>query len=329
MPAPDTSRPRLRPTRETGVRATVFGLDVDADVPLSFLREAPAMPTGRELTVVGRDEGREVLDWPGSGEIVCDQRGPDGTVNFRIEAHHEAGYLIWGPTYGRLLLSLDGRHVRLLPGECDEDSRQRLLIAQVLPFAALLRGLEVFHASAVVRNGGAIAFVGPSRAGKTSIALELCNRGASFLADDVLAVERTETQLLGHPGTPVAGLDHAEARRLDRAAGSPPREVVATNTRERLVRMRGATAPAPLLALFFLDRRPDTPGPPSFEPSADAQLLLASTFNSVLRTPQRLRGLLDVCALAARLRVERIRSGSDVDAAQLGAAIERRLDAST
>ena len=89
----------------------------------------------------------------------------------------------------------------------------------MLPFAALLQGLEVFHASAVVQGGEAIALLGPSRAGKTSLALELCARGASFLADDVLALETREDALFAHPGSPVAGvaLEHERGRRRPRS----------------------------------------------------------------------------------------------------------------
>ncbi len=321
------------------VRATVFGLDVEADIPLSFLDGATAAPTGRSLAISGphapqaspADEpasprrGRtDVFHWPQSAKVVCDQRELDGTIAFRIEAHPEVGYLIWGPTYGRHHLSVDGGHARCLPGDTDADAQQRLLIAQVLPFAALLHGYEVLHASAVVWEGGAIALVGPSRAGKTSVALELCRRGASFLADDVLVLERAGTLLLAHPGTPVAGLDHAEAQRLEQRGRATP-EIVAANERERLVRVRGRTQPAPLAGLFFLHRHSAGPREPRLELAAEPRMLLGSTFNSVLTGPQRLRGLLDVCALAADLPVERVISGPAADAAQVGAVIERRL----
>ncbi len=307
--------------------ATVFGLDVSTDADLPFLRHAPAGPTGRGLDVSVASAGAALPVWPDAAELVCDQREPDGTVNFRIEAHPEAGYRIWGPTYGSHILSCDGRRAVCIPGDCSADAWQRLLIAQVLPFAALLQGLEILHASAVVCDVGAVAFVGPSRAGKTSVALELCRRGASFLADDVLALECAEGDLLGHPGTPLAGLDHAEARRLAQAEVAQRGEIVAVNARERLVRMRGAAEPAALAALFFIDRRSDAPSQPRFEPAADARQLLAATFNSVLTTPRRLRGLLDVCALAAHRRVERILVGPGVDAARLAADVQRRLGA--
>jgi hypothetical protein len=320
-----TPATQLQGAPTVGARATVFGLDVHAESPLALLDGAAAQPTGRTLQLTVASEHELASRWPGSAELVCDQRERDGTASFRIEQHPTAGYLISGPAYGRHLLSPDGRHALCMPGDRPAEVWQRLLIAQVLPFAAVLHGLEVLHASAVVTERGAIALAGPSRAGKTSVALELCRRGARFLADDVLALQRAGETLLGQPGTPLAGLDHREARRLARQSPSDDHEIVAVNARERLVRMQGASQPAPLQALFFLDRRSDAPRAPVFEPAAVPELLLGSSFNSVITTPARLRGLLEVCAVVARGRVERIHAGPKLDAAQLAAAIQQRL----
>ncbi len=316
------------PTPIGSTAATVFGLDVRADAHLPFLAGARAEPTGRGLALSVLPGPAPESSWPDAAEVVCDHREPDGAVSVRIEAHPEAGYLIWGPAYGRHILTADGRRALCAPGGCAADWWQRLLIAQVLPFAALLHGLEVLHASAVVVDGRAVAFVGPSGAGKTSVALALSRLGAGFLADDVLVLERAEEELMGHPGTPVAGLDRAEAQRLERAgSGVHEGEIVASNPRERIVHVHGVAAPAPLMALFFLDRRAHGPRQARFEPTADARALLSATFNSVLRGPERLRGLLDVCALLARRRVERVQCGPDVDAAQLADAVMQRLGA--
>lgn len=325
-------------------RATVFGLDVLADTDIPFLSGARAIPTGRVLDVsivgdtrAGEDDQPRPGDppragdrpqranWPRAAELICDQREPDGSIAYRIETHRGSGYRLWGPGYGTHLLAEDGRRLTSIPnGTVRDTAWQRLLIAQVLPFAAVLRGLEVFHAGAVMLDGHAVAIAGPSHAGKTSVVLELCRSGASFLSDDVLALERDGETLLGHPGTPLAGLDHGEAARLDASELTSGEEVVAVNERERLVRTSGATQAAPLAALFFLDRRADGPTQPHFEPATDPQLLLTTTFNFVLATPQRLRDLLEVCALAAQLRVERIVIGPSVDASLVAAAVGER-----
>jgi hypothetical protein len=308
---------------ERPMRATAFGLDVEAATPLSFLRHATAKPTGRPLliSVHPGETAREL--WPADGEMICDERLPGGDVNFRIETHPNSGYLISGPEYGAHLLSANGRRLRCFPEGQPDGGWQRMLVAQVLPFAALLHGLEVFHASAVVHDGEALALLGPSRSGKTSLALELCARGASFMADDVLALETREGTLLAHPGSPVAGvaLEHELAQRDDDAE----EHVIAVNARERIVQVAGAVEPAPLGTLLFLDRKADGPESPRFNPATDAQMLLAATFNFVLTTPERLQSLLEVCALAARRRVELVACGPSTSVPELADAIEQRL----
>ncbi|MHB8235245.1 MAG: hypothetical protein ACYDHT_11395, partial [Solirubrobacteraceae bacterium] len=274
------------PRSSAGVRvgATVFGLDVRSQIPLAILARSSAPPTGRPLAIAARGRGAAKLDWPAASQLLCDERRPDGSVIFRIEADPEAGYLISGPDYGDHLLSPDGRRLQCAPPARQGDGWQRLLIAQVLPFAALLQGLEIFHASGVVRDGEAIALLGPSRAGKTSLALELCGRGAGFLADDVLALEAQAEGLLAHPGTSLAGVAPDGAAPVG-ATDCDTRGEIAVNAGERLLRMPGAAAAAPLAALFFLDRRADGPRRPRFESFADPPMLLAATVNIVLASP--------------------------------------------
>lgn len=313
-----------RPSGGAGTHATVFGLDVRANVEVPFLAGSHAQPTGRTLELVVDAEAAEA-HVPPDAELVCDQRERDGSASFRIEYDPAAGYRLHGPRYGTHVLSADGTRARCLPSGCPPSAWQRFLVAQVLPFAALLRGLEVLHASALVINDAAIALSGPSGSGKTSAALELCRRGALFLADDVLALQRDGQTLLGHPGTAVAGVHHAEAARLDRAALAGDRPMLAINTRERLVRMRVAGQPHPLHALFLLERSTDLRGRPRFHGAVDPRLLLGSSFNSVIVDPARLGELLEVCALLAGKRVETVLIGPEIDATQLAEAIEKRL----
>ncbi len=268
------------------------------------------------------------LDHSGGGQTICLQRRPDGSAYFRIDKDPRTGYLIWGEGRGHFLLSPDAHCLTCAPDPCPQEVWQRFLIGQVLPLAALVSGLEILHASAVVIDGRAVAFVGPSGAGKTSLALELCRNGAEFLADDVLALEPKGSTPMAQPGTPLAGIDHNEARRVQEAGVPLGGEVIATNAREQIARIEGAMSPFPLAAIFFLDRRGHGVGGPTFEPYEEAGALLGSTFNFVLDSPERMVGLLDICALLARQRVERAVIPPSVDASRLAATIMSRLDRS-
>jgi hypothetical protein len=311
----------------SGSLATVFGLDVHSDRPLPFLQGSEAAPTGRalEISLAAKDAD---LQWPAGAELISDQRLPDGEVSFQIERSAEAGYRIWGPEYGSSVVSADGGRLRGKPGRGGMEEWQRMLVAQALPFAAALNGLEVLHAAAVTIGNEAVGLAGPSGVGKTSLALALCRNGARFLTDDVLALERVNEQLIAHPGTPVVAVDRAEMERLRVAEQTGERAALTVNSRERVEPAPAGGGPAALGALIFIERRSEGPSAPRFEPAADAQALLASTFNLVLAEPGRLAGLLDVCAVLARGRVERVLAGPEVGPTELAVAIEQRIGAS-
>jgi HPr Serine kinase C-terminal domain len=298
---------------------SAFGLDIAADRPLPFLAAA-GPPSGRplELNLAPAAEP----GWP-AGELICDERRRGGEVEFQIEAMPD-GYEIRGPAYGVCRIAADARRIWGRPGEGGMVGWQRLLIAQTLPFTAVLRGLEVFHAAAVAVDGEGVALSGPSGTGKTSLALALARRGAALLADDVLAVELGGGGLLAHPGAAVAGIDRAEAARLRERGSWDGGGVVGENEREILVRISPSRRPRPLTALFVLERRVGA-GPPRFEPAADARLLLASTFNLLLASPRRLTAQLEICAELARRRVERLVFGPGSGPDELAELVLERL----
>jgi hypothetical protein len=302
-------------------RTTVFGLDVHSEVALPFLDGATAGATGRDLEV---DVAEGDVAWSPTARLISDERGPDGSVNFQIEADAAAGYRIGGPHYGTSVIAAGGSRLLGSPGEGGMAAWQRLLIAQALPFVAVMRGLEPIHASSVATAAGAVAFSGLSGSGKTSLALAMERRGATLLTDDVLAVEKVGEELLAHPGAPVTGVEQGEAERLTER-GIDLGEVLAADRRERVARVRLASGPRPLRAFFLLQRDPEG-GEPRFEPGLDPQLLLGSTFNLVLASPERLARLLEVCAMLARGLVERVVFGPGVAPAALAAAIEARLE---
>jgi hypothetical protein len=307
------------------MKTTVFGLDLRADRALSFLERASARPTGRRLDL-SLSAGVGELDWPEGAELVSDQRRPDGRLGFRIERDRTGAYRIGGPAYGSSVIAADGSHLHGAPGEGGIDEWQRLLIAQALPFAAVLQGLEVLHASAVAIDGKAVVLCGDSGSGKTSLALALCRDGAAFLTDDVLAVERVEGELIAHPGAPVVAVDRG-AGDGGRGLAAGDGAVLALNDRERVERIAARSSPAGVDSLFLLERRSDGPATPRFAPVADPRRLLAATFNLVIAMPSRLAELLHVCSLLARGHAEQVTFGPAVGAIELSAAVERRISA--
>ncbi|MEL6205786.1 MAG: HPr kinase/phosphatase C-terminal domain-containing protein [Pseudomonadota bacterium] len=62
------------------------------------------------------------------------------------------------------------------------------------------------HASAVARDGRALAITGPSGAGKSALALQMIGLGAQLVADDRLIVQRSAGGLTVAAPDPIAGL---------------------------------------------------------------------------------------------------------------------------
>lgn len=265
----------------------------------------PGLPAGRGWTRGRRIRLRLASDseldraWsPAEAETISVMRNGNGVVAQRVDRHETLGYLLDAPGYGRFLMSSDGSRVACAPAPTDRHHWQLVLTGQVLPFAATLQGLEVFHASAASFGGRAIMLLGSSGAGKSTVAATLALAGASFLADDVVAVEEREGVPLAHPGLSLAKLlpevhDVVFAGVAGRV-GTPIDGGAKTQ-----LDLGGEPRLTPPGAMYFLERLES--GPPSIErlDAPDPRLLLGSTFNFCIQTPDRLRRQLDICSLLA------------------------------
>jgi len=199
------------------------------------------------------------------------------------------------------LVEADGTRVRCAPDDPESPKWGRFLAGQALPLAAVLQGLEPFHASAVTLDGRAVGFVGSSYAGKTTVALALVLRGARLVTDDVLVVEAGDHGVRAHAGAAITNVRHDTVRLLsDRGVEALGREVSRDEHGVRLAVELDRT-PRPLAILYYLERRLDRDAP-AFETlrAPDPRLLLGASFNLAVQAPARLARQLDVCWRIAR-----------------------------
>jgi hypothetical protein len=114
----------------------------------------------------------------------------------------------------------------------------------ILAHALAADGLLALHASAVEVDGRALAIIGPSGMGKSTLAALLCAADAGLVSDDVLRVDSGDPGPVCFPGT--------RALRLRPAAASLAGEINATavdetaDGRTKVVPIRRADAPLPL-----------------------------------------------------------------------------------
>lgn len=249
-------------------------------------------------------------------------RGPD-RIETGIELAFDPalGYLLDLPDAGRFSIAPDGCLIRCAPLQLDAWRWQRGLFAGPLPFAALAQGIEVFHASAVVLDGRLIAIAGPSGSGKSSLATFLRLAGAHFFTDDVLAVEARE-RLVAHPGPPLLSLRQPVRQQLTAAEQASLGSVIGAGRWGARIATEVFDRQLPVSAVYFLERRARA-ARLTFEPAIGAsRLLLASSYNFVIRTPERLVRQLDLCArLAQTARLTRIVIPDGVNARALAAAL--------
>lgn len=163
-----------------------------------------------------------------------------------------------------------------VPGLPD-DSLTHLYRNQIVPLIMGYDGDLVLHASAVRISGEAIAFVGNSRRGKSTLAAAFARAGHPFLTDDGLILAKEEKQYLVLPREPDLRLCPDSASELFGRASDP--ETSSDDWKSRIpasAAIPHSNQPTPLGALFFL-ANPQGRDEPSIEslarPAAIAQLL--------------------------------------------------------
>jgi hypothetical protein len=180
---------------------------------------------------------------------------PDGTV--WTEFYRDGlDYLLRFPGLADFELSGDGKEVLAYPAaNTDAPTVEHLFINQVVPLALSRQGIPSFHASVVTVPGGAIAFLGKTGMGKSTLAASFALNGSGFLTDDSLIIEEHDALCLALPSHASLRLweDSVEAL-LD--ADTERAASISYTSKARLLAgdaLGYRDEPEPLLAAFMLE----------------------------------------------------------------------------
>jgi hypothetical protein len=104
-----------------------------------------------------------------------------------------AGYLLRFPGLADFDVSPGGDAVTAWPSPgTDAATLEHLYLNQLVPLALSRQGRPAFHASVVTVPGGAVAFLGKSGMGKSTLAAAFALADAAFLTDDALLIDESE-----------------------------------------------------------------------------------------------------------------------------------------
>ncbi len=180
----------------------------------------------------------------------------DGTV--WTEFYRDAnGYLLRFPGLADFEVSADGTEVIAHPVKgTDEPTLEHLYVNQLVPLALSRQGRPAFHASVVTVPGGAVAFLGKTGMGKSTLAASFALNEAKFLTDDALLIEETADSCLAMPSHASLRLweDSVEALIHD---GHPQADAISFSSKARLLAgdaLAYSDKPQTLLAAFVLER---------------------------------------------------------------------------
>ena len=277
-----------------------------------------ALPDGAE-TSVRHDPGAMHARWTGAAPARTREVRDRARVRLTVDHDPERGYLIDAPGIGAALIVAGGREVVCAPAGPDWAA---LLVGQILPLVATVRGLEVFHAAGVAVGGRGFLLAGAQGAGKTSLAAHLVLGGAQLLSDDVTAVDDA---LGAHPGSSLLRVRPGALGALN-GGGLTDLEPAGTS-RGRTALLAPAPAGAvPLAGIYHLERA--TSGSLIERMAQPSPIdLIALTFNISVRTRARLTHQLDLCArLAEAIPVFRVRIMPGRDAAEVAGALRAHME---
>ena len=199
MSESDASAPNETAEQAVRCQYRILGLTLATDA--TFQTQLLPGTADPDLTFDLR-QGERLPDWPvpsssdfeSAVRLDDDQplfslhRGPQGDL-FRFS--HVADYFLMESAIEGHLLDLD--HDFMV---------ETHFLGMVLSYWLERQGIPVLHASSVSVDDQAVAFLGTNKAGKSSLAVALMQRGYPLLSDDLVGLQPSESGIDARPGFP-------------------------------------------------------------------------------------------------------------------------------
>jgi hypothetical protein len=241
----------------------------------------------------------------------------------------EPALRIWKANGGSLLhlryfdgiefwVNREGRNAwALWPESTSIENAASYFLGPVLGLMLRLRGVTCLHASAVVIDGKAVAFVGSAGAGKSTTAAALAGCGCSVLSDDIVALSASGDIFKILPSYPYISLWPEPLTALFGSADAAPRFIPTWEKRcvfdgSHGIRFEGEAVP--LAAIYILGSRQDEAAAVATLSRETAFLsLVANSYATNLLSPEmRAREFEVLSRLVARVPVRQISASQDL-----------------
>jgi hypothetical protein len=287
-----------------------FGISIASEIPL------PPLPPARERPDVSIRSGRVGAPRPPASRTATTFRGSA-----------DEGVLVMQDV--ACVHVRDGQEVVVEPLDgAPEEAVRSMLLGPVLAILMSQRGLTTLHASAIVFDGQAVAFMGDAGWGKSTLAATFFRRGYPLVADDVVAIRFDGGRPRALPAVPQLKLTPRVVGALGEDPSRLPRVSPRTEKRLRAVQEGFVTTPPVLSHVYVL-----APGEPErIAPIASSEAAIELVRHSFgarslqptaparyLRQAARLAEAVRVRRLGLPFELERLDAVADAVEADLGA----------
>jgi hypothetical protein len=265
----------------------IYGISLKSEIPLALPEHDGDAHASIELRHGGSGQFEEAIN---RANLVARE---DGYCYSRL--NDSSSYVCW-TGLGEFIVSPRGDRVWCSrAGEASNESFQVYLLGQALSFALVKAGFEPLHATAIEHEGDAIALLGDSGYGKSTLAASLIAVGWRLLTDDLLLLRPHSRGLQAYAGPARIKLFPDSASRfLGCASPGVPMNAETTKQVIPLDAARHCPNPVPLRAIYALASPQEMRRQRSvrIDPMTAREAFFAlvkNTFNRRIADPERLQ----------------------------------------